>query len=79
VIHTSIEKLVVLRATTEELAYLRQIKACVGAIARIPNGALKGHVNRDHLAEAVARLLTEIDCRIGHLSPTGQRSADHNG
>jgi len=74
----SIQKLSQLRGCTDEVAYLRQVKACIGAIGRIPNGALRGHVNRDDLAASVAKLLTELDSRIGTISPTGAQQKPVN-
>lgn len=73
-IQGSIDKLAALRHTTDDVAYLRQVKACVGAIGRIPNGMLKGHVNRDHLTEAVNKLLGELEHRISRNGATGHES-----
>ena len=77
---TSVQKLTSIRKTSDELLYLKQVRACVGAIGRIPNGMLRGHVDRDELAKAVVLLITELDSRIAAIAVTGDKPGErHDG
>lgn len=78
-IDASIQKLSLLRGSSDEMAYLKQVKACIGAIGRIPNGALRGHVNRDDIAASVSKLISELDSRIDAMASTGSHHGDSSG
>lgn len=59
------------RGCMSEAEYIAAVKSCIGSIARLPNGSLKGHVERVEIKRVVTALITELEAREQELARRG--------